>query len=56
MKRCYTESRKKGTSYTQQQERRLTVLVTPRVGTAFYKTLLKERKGDRSDGEIRKKT
>jgi len=39
----YTESRKKRTSYIQYYEGRLIGLVTFCVGTAFSKTLLKER-------------
>jgi hypothetical protein len=40
-KKCYTESKRGGTSYI--QKRRLTVLVTSWVGTAFCNMLLKER-------------
>jgi len=43
MKKDYTESRKKGTTYIQHHEGRLIGWVTSSVGTAFLKVLLKER-------------
>jgi hypothetical protein len=43
MKKHYTASRMKGISYVQGIVRRLTVLVTSFIETAFKDTLLKER-------------
>jgi hypothetical protein len=43
MKKYYTVSRKRGISYIQQAEGRITGLVTCCVETAFYDRLLREK-------------
>ena len=43
MKKCYKYSRRDWTSYIQQNERRLTVLITSCSAPAFSNTLLKDR-------------
>jgi len=43
IKKYDKESVRRGISYTQQKEGRLSGLVTSCVGSAFYNTLLKER-------------
>ena len=57
MKKCYLESRSRGISYMKYVNGRLTGLVTSYVETAFYNGLLrKDKRGDRSDRKMRKKT
>jgi hypothetical protein len=46
MGKYYIQPRRKETTYAQLSEERLTGVVTSCVGTAFYKTLVKERKSD----------
>jgi hypothetical protein len=43
MEKYYIESNRRGMSYIQYEERRLSGLLTYGVGTAFYNTLLRER-------------
>jgi hypothetical protein len=52
IKKCYAESRRKGTSCIQYRKGRLTVLFTSGVVNAFCNTLLKERyKGQENEEE-----
>jgi hypothetical protein len=43
MKKYYKKLTRKGTSYKQKEEGRITELVTCRIGYAFYNRLLKRR-------------
>jgi hypothetical protein len=48
MKTSYADARRKGTTYIQKKEGRLTGLVTSCVGTAFCITLWEEREKEGS--------
>jgi hypothetical protein len=59
MKKCYTESRVKGTSYAQQNEKKNTILIGHfLLRNCSLKHVIggKVRGKDRSDGKKRKKT
>jgi len=51
MKKCCIESSRRGVSYVQRKEGRLTGLVTSGVWTAFKNTLLREIYNGRKDEE-----